>query len=204
MATTGSSVVRPWNVPRSIARNELLPRLRRDPGYWAREGFEFVPTGGGGADAVLSEAKLDAVLAGALRIRQRPGPSNALGDIKFVFPNRESIYLHHTPSVGLFDRARRDFSHGCIRVEQPVALAAFALQGLMGWDEARIRRAMTEDPPATVRLAQPIPVVIAYGTALVKGGQVHFFDDLYGHDRVLDAALRRPRDPAFPSHLLAP
>jgi murein L,D-transpeptidase YcbB/YkuD len=193
-----------WNVPRSIARNELVPRLRRDPGYWSREGFEFVPAGGGAADAVLSPAKLDAVLAGTLRIRQRPGPRNALGDIKFVFPNHESIYLHHTPSVGLFTRARRDFSHGCIRVEQPVALAAFALHGLAGWDEARIRRAMSEDAPATVRLPQPIPVLIAYGTALVKQGRVYFFEDLYGHDRALDAALRRPREAPFPSHLLAP
>lgn len=191
-----------WNVPASIARQELVPRLRRDPGYWTREGFEFV--GAAAADPVLSEAKLQAVLAGQLRIRQRPGPRNALGDIKFVFPNRESIYLHHTPSVGLFARARRDFSHGCIRVEQPVALAAFALQGRSPWDEPRIRRAITDDEPSTVRLEQPVPVLIAYGTALVKQGRVHFFEDLYGHDRVLDAALRQPREAAFPSHLLAP
>lgn len=184
-----------WNVPASIARKELVPRLRRDPGYWAREGFEFVG-GGGAADPVLDEVKLQAVLAGALRIRQRPGPRNALGDIKFVFPNRDAIYLHHTPSVGLFDRARRDFSHGCIRVEQPVALAAFALQGAAGWDEARIRASMSpETPPGTVALAQPIPVVIAYGTALVKENKVHFFEDLYGHDRALDAALRQRARP---------
>lgn len=185
-----------WNVPASIARKELVPRLRRDPGHWVREGFEFVGRDGA-ADPVLDEAKLQAVLAGQLRIRQRPGPRNALGDIKFVFPNRDAIYLHHTPAVGLFERARRDFSHGCIRVEQPVALAAFALQGLPGWDEARIRAAMAaETPPRTLALAQPIPVVIAYGTALVKEQKVHFFEDLYGHDRALDAALRqRPRPP---------
>ena len=145
----------------------------------------------GGADAVLTEDKLQAVLDGRLRIRQRPGPRNALGDIKFVFPNRESIYLHHTPSVGLFERARRDFSHGCIRVEQPVALAAFALHGNSGWNEARIEAAMTQGEPSTVTLASPVPVLIAYGTALVKDGRVHFFDDIYGHDRALDAALRR-------------
>ena len=181
-----------WNVPPSIAHKELVPRLRRSGGaaYWAREGFEFV--GGGGApDATLDAARLDAVMAGRMRIRQRPGPRNALGDIKFVFPNRESIYLHHTPATALFERARRDFSHGCIRVEQPVALALFALQGLPGWDEARVRRAMESDPPSTVALAQPVPVLIAYGTALVKAGQVHFFDDIYGHDRALDEALRR-------------
>lgn len=177
-----------WNVPPSIARHEVVPRLKRDPGYWEREGFEFVSNGNGVADPVLAGDKLQAVLEGRLRIRQRPGPRNALGDIKFVFPNRSSIYLHHTPSVGLFERARRDFSHGCIRLEQPVALAAFALQG---WDEARIRSAMTEGEPSTVPLPQPIPVLIAYGTALVKESRVHFFDDVYGHDRALDAALRQ-------------
>jgi murein L,D-transpeptidase YcbB/YkuD len=191
-----------WNVPPSIARKELVPRLRREPGYWAREGFEFV-AGAGTADPLLGEAKLQAVLDGRQRIRQRPGPRNALGDIKFVFPNRDSIYLHHTPSVGLFARARRDFSHGCIRVEQPVALAAFALQGVPGWDEARVQRAMSdEEPPSTVRLAQPIPVLIAYGTALVKQGRVFFYEDLYGHDGALDAALRRPREGASAAQLL--
>ncbi len=184
-----------WNVPASIARNELVPRLRREPAYWAREGFEFV--GAHGADTVLSESKLQAVLAGTLRIRQRPGPRNALGDIKFVFPNRESIYLHHTPSVGLFSRARRDFSHGCIRLEQPVALAAFALQGNAGWSEDRIEAAMAQPESSTMELAAPIPVLIAYGTALVKDGRVHFFDDIYGHDRLLDVALRQRMRPAL-------
>ena len=147
-----------WNVPPSIARKELVPRLRREPGYWAREGFEFVGAAGAG-DPVLGDAKLQAVLDGRLRIRQRPGVRNALGDIKFVFPNRESIYLHHTPSVGLFARPRRDFSHGCIRVEQPEALAVFALEGVPGWDEARVRHAMGDDElPSTVRLSRPIPV----------------------------------------------
>ena len=181
-----------WNVPASIARKELVPRLRRDPAHWSREGFEFVGADGR-ADPVLTEAKLQAVLGGTLLIRQRPGPRNALGDIKFVLPNRQAIYLHHTPSVQLFDRARRDFSHGCIRLEQPVALAAFALQGLPGWDESRIRAAMAAEQPSAVALAQPVPVLIAYITALVKDGQVHFFDDLYGHDRDLARALRAAR-----------
>ncbi len=178
-----------WNVPASIARKELVPHLKREPALWAREGFEFV--GAGGVDAALTEDKLQAVLDGRLRIRQRPGPRNALGDIKFVFPNRESIYLHHTPSVGLFERARHDFSHGCIRVEQPLALAAFALQDNAGWSEERIEAAMTQPEPSTVQLESPVPVLIAYGTALVKDGRVHCFEDLYGHDRALDAALRQ-------------
>ncbi|HNU10295.1 MAG TPA: L,D-transpeptidase family protein [Rubrivivax sp.] len=181
-----------WNVPPSIARNETIPRLRRDPAYWTREGFEFVGAGGI-ADPVLSEAKLQAVLAGSLRIRQRPGPRNALGDIKFVLPNRQSIYLHHTPSVQLFEQSRRDFSHGCIRVEHPVALAAFALAGLPDWDEARVRAAMAAAQPSTVALPQPVPVLLAYTTALVKDGRVHFFEDIYGHDRELARVLRGRR-----------
>jgi murein L,D-transpeptidase YcbB/YkuD len=180
-----------WNVPPSIARGEVVPRLRRDPGYWDREGFEFVV--GSRVATDLSPTLLDEVLAGRARIRQRPGPENALGDIKFVFPNNDNIYLHHTPSVKLFERDRRDFSHGCIRVEQPVALAAFVMEGMPGWTEDRIRRAMSDDDSMTVRLAEPLPVLIAYGTAMVKEGRVHFHDDIYGHDRRLDAALRQPR-----------
>jgi len=183
-----------WNVPPSIARGEVMPRLRRDPAYFDREGFEFVTAQGQVVES-LTPGMLDAVTAGRARIRQRPGPRNALGDIKFVFPNRENIYLHHTPAVQLFERDRRDFSHGCIRIEQPVALAVFALQGLPDWTEARIRQAMTGTSPSTVRLADPIPVVIAYATAIVKDGRIHFFDDIYGHDRALDAALRQPRPP---------
>jgi L,D-transpeptidase YcbB len=179
-----------WNVPASIARKELLPWLKRDPAVWMREGFEFVARDGK-VDAAFAPDKLDAVLAGALRIRQRPGPRNPLGDIKFVFPNRESIYLHHTPSVALFERARRDFSHGCIRVEDPVALARFALAAQRdAWTDERIRDAMGAARPSSVALARPLPVLITYGTALVKGGRVYFFEDLYGHDRTLDAALR--------------
>jgi L,D-transpeptidase YcbB len=179
-----------WNVPPSIARNELLPRLRRDPDHFAQQGFEFVASDGR-VSATLSAMQLDAVLAGRARIRQRPGPLNALGDIKFVFPNRDNIYLHHTPSVQLFGRERRDFSHGCIRVERPVALAKFVLQGMPQWNEERIRAAMEQGPSSTLRLAEPIPVLIAYGTTLVKGGRIHFFDDIYGQDRLLDAALQR-------------
>lgn len=184
-----------WNVPPSIARNETVPRLRRDPGYWQREGFEFV-TPDGRVDTVLTADKLDAVLAGRLRIRQRPGERNALGDIKFVFPNNDNIFLHHTPGVALFERERRDFSHGCIRVEKPVELARFVMAGMPGWDEARIREAMAGGTSTTVRLAAPVPVLIAYGTVLVKNGRVHFYDDLYGHDARLDAALRSRASPA--------
>ncbi|HWH75223.1 MAG TPA: L,D-transpeptidase family protein [Methylibium sp.] len=185
-----------WNVPASIARKELLPRLRRDPGYFERQGFEFVGADGT-VETVLTPAHLDALRDGRLRLRQRPGPDNALGDIKFVFPNRDAIYLHHTPSTGLFARDRRDFSHGCVRVERPVDLARFVLAGQPEWTEERIRATMAAGESFTLRLAEPLPVLIAYGTTLVRDGRIHFFDDLYGHDRALDAALRQ-RPPAPP------
>lgn len=182
-----------WNVPPSIAREELVPRLRRDPGHWASQGYEFV-RGDGTVDTVLSAAGLDAVLAGRQRIRQRPGPANALGDIKFVFPNQQNIYLHHTPAVGLFARERRDFSHGCIRVEDPVALARFVMDGMPGWDEARIRTQMAAGTSTHVALPEALPVLIAYGTALVSQGRPRFLPDVYRHDARLQAALdARPR-----------
>ena len=186
-----------WNVPASIASKELVPLLRRRPERFAREGYEFV-AGDGRVDTVLTPGKLDAVLAERLRIRQRPGPTNPLGDIKFAFPNRESIFLHHTPATGLFGRARRDFSHGCIRVEEPVALARFVLAPQPGWTPERIGAAMASGVSTTLPLVAPLPVLIAYATAIVKEGGIFFYDDLYGHDRALDAALHArtlPRPP---------
>lgn len=178
-----------WNVPPSIARDETIPRLRRDPGYFHQQGFEFV-TGSGQVVRSLSEAGLDAVLQGSWRIRQRPGPKNALGDIKFVFPNRQNIYLHHTPAVRLFDKERRDFSHGCIRVEHPVELAKFVLEDSAEWTEDRIRQAMERGVSKTVALKNPVHVLVTYSTVVAKGGRIFFYPDLYGHDRVLDQALR--------------
>ena len=186
-----------WNVPPSIAQAELVPKLRRSPGYFASQGFEFVD-GEGRAHTALTPESLDAVLRGRMRIRQRPGPANALGDIKFVFPNDEAIYLHHTPSTGLFARPRRDFSHGCIRVEAPVALAEFVLEGMPGWDEIRIREAMERGSSSTLRLREPLRVVIAYNTVVVApDGRVMFYPDIYGHDAALDEALRRARGPGL-------
>jgi murein L,D-transpeptidase YcbB/YkuD len=179
-----------WNIPPSIARSETVPKLRRDPGYFDRMGFEFVGADGS-VQRSLSSAHLDAVLAGRMRIRQRPGEHNALGDIKFVFPNADNIYLHHTPAVDLFGRARRDYSNGCIRVEKPVELAEFVLQGMPGWDRARIEAAMAQGKSNTLKLAEPVPVLLSYGTTLVKGDQIFFFNDIYGHDRVLAQALQQ-------------
>ena len=178
-----------WNIPISIARSETIPRLRRDPAYFDQQGLEFV-TRDGQVIRTLSDSNLQAVQNGQMRIRQRPGPRNAVGDIKFILPNNGNIYLHHTPAMQLFERNRRDFSHGCIRVEEPVALAQFVLRNEPSWTEDRIRAAMSAGKSRTIRLPQPIPVVIAYSTAVVKHGSVYFFPDIYGHDKLLDAALR--------------
>ena len=181
-----------WNVPTNILRNELLPRLARDPEYLAREEMEMVPTRGAGAPVTtVDSATLSALADGTLRLRQRPGPKNALGGIKFVLPNTMDIYLHGTPSIGLFERTRRDFSHGCIRVADPLALAQFALRDREDWTEERMRAAMTEGTSTHVPLARPIPVVIFYTTAIVgNDGRALFLPDLYGYDDRLEAALR--------------
>jgi murein L,D-transpeptidase YcbB/YkuD len=182
-----------WNVPRSILVNELLPRLAGDPSYIAREGMEIVSTrGGGAAFAAGDEAGMAALRSGEARLRQRPGPKNALGGVKFVLPNTMDIYLHATPARQLFERTRRDFSHGCIRVRDPVALTQFVLQGRPEWTASAIEAAMASGVNQTVPLAAPIPVVIFYTTAIVDGeGRAHFLPDIYGHDRELLRAMRR-------------
>ncbi len=182
-----------WNVPISIARRETLPRLRRDPEYFTQQGFEFV-TRDGQVITTLTDEAIEAVQTGQWRIRQRPGPRNALGDIKFIFPNDQNIFLHHTPAPELFSRVRRDFSHGCIRIEAPVALAQFVLRNRPDWTSERIQAAMSGGKSRTLRLDEHIPVLIAYSTAVVKdGGKVYFFPDIYQQDARLEQALRNAR-----------
>lgn len=181
-----------WNVPISIARGETLPRLRRDPAYFAQQGFEFVSRDGSVTGA-LTDAAIEAVQKGEWRIRQRPGPRNALGDIKFIFPNDQNIYLHHTPAPQLFSRARRDFSHGCIRIEHPVELARFVLKHSPEWTTERIEAAMQGGRSRTLRLQESIPVLITYSTVVAKGGKVYFFPDIYQQDAQLEQALIKAR-----------
>jgi murein L,D-transpeptidase YcbB/YkuD len=177
-----------WNVPRSIASKELLPKLRKDPGYLARQGMELV---GSGVSSTVDDAALRDLERGALRLRQRPGAKNALGGVKFVFPNRYDVYLHGTPSQELFSRTRRDFSHGCIRVEDPAALAQFVLYDRPEWDVDRIRGSMGLPQPVRVTLKQPVPILIFYTTAVVDAqGRTRFLADIYGHDRELAEAIR--------------
>jgi murein L,D-transpeptidase YcbB/YkuD len=181
-----------WNVPTAIQRKEIVPRLERDPGYWEREDLEAVPIGGKpGAITRLDAATMKGLETGALRVRQRPGPKNALGGVKFVLPNTMDIYLHGTPAQQLFEQTRRDFSHGCIRVADPAALAAFVLSDRPAWTNERIAAAMAAGKASSVPLTSPIPVVIFYTTAIVDAtGRVLFQSDIYGYDHNLERALR--------------
>jgi L,D-transpeptidase YcbB len=187
-------VFRPfWEVPAAIAQHELLPQLRKNPRYLETQNLELVASSGRASSPLtVNSDALRALAAGQLRLRQRPGPDNALGLIKFVLPNSYSVYLHSTPAQRLFDEPRRAFSHGCIRVSDPVALAAAVMRGTPGdWTADKIRRAMNGDVTFSVNLAQPVHVLILYGTAIAsEDGAMHFFDDIYGEDRRLEALLR--------------
>ena len=194
--TMAEVVVRPfWDVPLSIARKELVPRIIREPGYFDSEGFEIVR--GSSDDAATyppTSDNLGRVASGTLRLRQRPGTINALGLLKFVFPNSHNVYLHGTPAPELFARTRRDFSHGCIRIADPAALAELVLRDQPEWNRAAIDSAMRGDRTIHVPLAQPVAVFILYATTVAQpDGSVAFYPDLYRHDAALARALARPR-----------
>jgi murein L,D-transpeptidase YcbB/YkuD len=187
-----SVIFRPyWNVPQSIVNVELIPHLEKDPSYLSAHSYEIVDKN----ERVVSEEPVskdvEAELhAGDLRVRQTPGPQNALGLVKFEFPNQYDVYMHGTPAEELFSRTRRDFSHGCIRVEDPVKLATWVLRDMPGWTEDSVRAAMNGEETIQAKLMEPIPVLILYSTAVIlEGGDVHFFDDIYGLDADLERAL---------------
>jgi murein L,D-transpeptidase YcbB/YkuD len=187
-----------WDVPPSILRDEILPAVRREPGYLQRHDMEIVSGAGDDARPVpLTEESLAQLQQGRFRLRQRPGPRNSLGLVKFIFPNDANVYLHDTPAPELFGRSRRDFSHGCVRVQDPIALAEWALKGQDTWDRDRILAAMNGRPSQRVNLQRPIQVILFYITAVVMpdDGSVHFAEDIYGHDTKLDRALRRREMP---------
>jgi murein L,D-transpeptidase YcbB/YkuD len=181
-----------WNVPHSIASKDLLPKIQADPtGYLAGQGYE-VFAGWSEDAAAIDPATIDwsALSAGYFpyRLRQKPGPLNALGRIKFMFPNEYSIYLHDTPSRDLFWRAKRDFSSGCIRVQKPLELATLVLGA--GWDAARLETQMADGRNQALRLPRAMRVYLTYSTAWVDdAGNVQFREDIYGRDALLLAAL---------------
>lgn len=191
-------VFRPyWNVPYSITKAEFLPRIARDPDYLAKKGFEVVDSRQKVvASGTVTSDVLAQLRAGKLFIRQTPGPKNSLGLVKFIFPNNHNIYMHDTPEQVFFSKSRRDFSHGCIRLERPADLAVWVLRDNPGgWNIDRVRAAMNGSPNQQVNLVHPIPVLIVYATVIVtEDGIVHFYDDIYGHD----AALEKVLDKGYP------
>jgi murein L,D-transpeptidase YcbB/YkuD len=188
-------VFRPyWSVPVDIARKELVPHIESNRGYLAGKNFEVTNNKG----VVQTDYTAHQVAQGAVMVREKPGPKNSLGLVKFIFPNQYDIYLHSTPAVSLFDQTRRDFSHGCIRVQKPADLAAWVLQGQGDWDLDKVNETMNSGPDnKTVSLKTPLPIVIFYLTAIVEDdNEVHFFDDIYNYDTEMQKVFSK--GPPYP------
>jgi murein L,D-transpeptidase YcbB/YkuD len=180
-----------WDVPRSILLRELMPDIQRDPEWAAKHGYEIVRGESDSAKPLpATRENVDLLRQGKLRLRQKPGPANALGRVKFMFPNRHNVYLHDTSAPRLFLQSRRAFSHGCIRVSDPMALLAHVMRDDPTWTNERKELALSSGAPVRVPLKKPIRVFVLYGTALAtEAGSVLFFDDLYGQDAPLIARL---------------
>lgn len=162
-----------WNVPPSIVKNEILPKLASNPGYLESQNMEQVGMEGG-----------------LPKIRQRPGPDNALGRVKFLFPNSFNIYFHDTNAKGIFSKDKRAYSHGCIRLEEPEKMAQYLLRNEAGWDAGKVEEYLNSPTEKFVRLKNAVPVVITYYTAWVDDrGQLNFRDDIYNHDRDLGVKM---------------
>ena len=173
-----------WNIPPNILREETLPRVARDPDFLRRNNIEVVGTTGGDEIDPKSIDWSDESATEGLRFRQRPGDDNALGLVKFIFPNHFDVYLHDTPNDRLFFKEKRCLSHGCVRIEDPIAMAKYVTRDQPSWTESKIRDAMTARREQTVKLKTPIPVHIGYWTAWVEpdGKTVTYTDDPYKID----------------------
>ncbi|MBC5773532.1 L,D-transpeptidase family protein [Pontibacter sp. KCTC 32443] len=177
-----------WNVPNTIVEKEIKPAMLRNPGYLESQDMEIVtkekdpkPISAYSIDwASVTEKNFPYM------VRQRPGPKNSLGDLKFLFPNSYNVYLHDTPADALFNQTERGFSHGCVRLEKPVELAKYLLQDMPEWDEQRIRETIDTGEEEWVTLPKKMQVYLVYFTSWVdEQGKVHFRDDIYGHDKKL-------------------
>ena len=158
-----------WNVPSSIVEKEILPAMQRNPNYLASQNMEIVK----------QTSNLPV-------IRQLPGPKNSLGKVKFLFPNSFNIYFHDTPAKSLFERDKRAYSHGCIRLAEPEKMANYLLRNNPEWTPERIHEAMNSGDEKYVKLKNPVPVFITYYTAWVdESGQLNFREDIYSHDKKL-------------------
>jgi murein L,D-transpeptidase YcbB/YkuD len=186
-----------WNVPRSIAVKEMMPFIAKDPGYLARNHLKVFEGMGSGRKEIeaemLDRSKAMTAESFPYSLRQEAGPWNALGRVKFMFPNEFNVYLHDTPERGLFARTVRGLSHGCIRIEEPIELAEYVLRGDPRWTKDAILAAIDTSVDRTTPLPQPIPVYILYWTAWVdQNGSVQFRNDIYERDWPIEAALGAP------------
>ena len=193
-------VFRPyWNLPPSIVKKEIIPHIAKSGlGYLEAHDYEVYKNDG----TVVTKYTASDLEHARYSVRQRPGPKNALGLVKFLFPNEYDVYMHSTPELMLFGLARRDKSHGCVRLQHADQMALWVLHGDQkdpnaenGWDADKVDVAMTGDlNNRTVNLRTPLPVVIGYFTAMAdENGTMHFFDDLYGYDKDMEAALAKGR-----------
>jgi len=181
-----------WTIPPGILRNETLPRVRKDPDYLSRNNMSVVTNSGKIVDPSTIDWAATATKGFPYMIRQEPGPHNALGRVKFIFPNQYMVYLHDTPSKGLFARTERAFSHGCIRTENPFDLATLLLDD-QGWDRARVDQVVASKKNTRVNLEKPITVMLLYWTAEADAeGTVFFRRDLYDRDSPIIKGLDQP------------
>jgi murein L,D-transpeptidase YcbB/YkuD len=180
-----------WTVPTSITRKELLPKIRKDPNYLKRNNMNVVTQSG----KIVDPATIDWAASASsfpYMLRQEPGTNNALGQVKFIFPNKYSVYLHDTPSKGLFARTERAFSHGCIRTQNPFDLAERLLDD-QGWDRARIDKVIESKKTVRVHFERPITVMLLYWTADADAdGVVYFRKDVYNRDPPIIEGLNEP------------
>ncbi len=184
-----------WQVPRNLAVEDLLPQIKRDSTYLSRQQIKVFAPGADGLPQEIDPKTIDWSRVTAqnfdFRLRQEPGPANALGRVKFMFPNRFNVYLHDTPARDLFGKTSRDFSSGCIRLEKPIELAEYLLRSDPAWPRDKILEAANRRVEQTVRLPRPIPIHLLYWTAWVaQDGSIQFRNDVYGRDPLLDQALR--------------
>lgn len=183
-----------WRVPLKIQQKEFVPQIESHPADLARKGFQIFDGEVALKMTALDNDTLQKLRAGKLELRQQPGSANELGLVKFVLPGQDGVYMHGTLDRDLFSRLRRDFSHGCIRLEDPAALSLWALHGDSQWDAKAIDKAMNGKLTMKVDLPHPVSVVTFYGTALVDDdGQVHFSQDIYGYAAALEKALSKAR-----------
>jgi murein L,D-transpeptidase YcbB/YkuD len=188
-----------WTIPPGILRKETLPRVRRDPDYLSRNNMSVVTTSGKIVDPSTIDWEATKTKGFPYMIRQEPGPHNALGRVKFMFPNKYMVYLHDTPSKGLFARSERAFSHGCIRTQDPFDLAELLLAD-QGWDRARIDRVVESKKTTRVNLKNPITVMLLYWTAEVDDdGTAHFRKDVYKRDAPIIEGLDEPFQVSLPA-----